>query len=267
MSRFARFNFAVALAYVALIIAAAVALVPMVWLVRAAFTRDGAYTSDHFRRLLIERAFVEWLVNSIFIACTQTVAAVLLCSMSGFALAKYRFRARRALMLLMLLTVLLPAQVLVPSSYELIWRLNWVDTYAAILIPGAVSVFGVFLFRQAMLAVPNELLHAARVDGCGELRLWWEIAMPIARPMVGAFTLMSFIASWNSYLWPQIVLQDERKYTLPIGLANMLSATVSAADYGALMAGTLLSIVPVIALFIFLQRDFMSGLTSGALKG
>jgi ABC-type glycerol-3-phosphate transport system permease component len=134
-------------------------------------------------------------------------------------------------------------------------------------VPGAVSVIGMFLFRQAMLAVPDELLHAARVDGCSEIRLWWEIALPIVRPMVGAFTLLAFLGAWNSFLWPQIVLMDEQKYTLPIGLSNMIGLPAFETNYGVLMAGTLLSILPVVVLFFVLQKDFISGLASGAVKG
>src|SRR5205823_8596429 len=126
-------------------------------------------------------------------------------------------------MLVMLATMLLPTQILLMPNYEMMYRIGWLDSYAAIIIPGAVSVFGMFLFMQAMQHVPDELLHAGRVDGCSELRLWWEVALPIVRPMVGAYTLMSFIASWNSFIWPQVILQDERKYNLPIGLANMVS--------------------------------------------
>jgi ABC-type glycerol-3-phosphate transport system permease component len=115
--------------------------------------------------------------------------------------------------------------------------------------------------------VPDELLHAGRVDGCSELRLWWEIALPIVRPMVGAFTLMTFIGSWNSFLWPQVVLQDEMKYNLPIGLANMVSQPDVSQNYSVLMCGTFLSILPVMLLFAILQKDFIAGLASGAVKG
>jgi ABC-type glycerol-3-phosphate transport system permease component len=124
-----------------------------------------------------------------------------------------------------------------------------------------------FLFKQAMTGVPDELLQAGRVDGCSEIRLWWEIALPIVRPMLGAFTLLAFLSSWNSFLWPQIVLQDEMKYTLPIGLTNMVGLPGFDTEYGALMAGVLLSILPVVILFFVLQRDFIAGLTSGAVKG
>jgi ABC-type glycerol-3-phosphate transport system permease component len=124
-----------------------------------------------------------------------------------------------------------------------------------------------FLFRQAMVAVPDELLQAGRMDGCSELRLWWEVALPIVRPMTGAYTLLSFMTAWNSFLWPQVVLQDAWRYTLPIGLANMLNQPEYQTEYGILMAGTLLSILPVVVLFFVLQRDFVAGLASGAVKG
>jgi ABC-type glycerol-3-phosphate transport system permease component len=147
------------------------------------------------------------------------------------------------------------------------YKLGWLNSYAAILVPGAVSVFGMFLFRQAMGAVPDELLAAGRVDGCSELRLWWDVALPIVRPMVGAYTLLTFMGSWNSFLWPQIVLLDPMKYTLPIGLSNMIGLPSTQTPYGTLMAGTLLSILPVALLFFILQRDFIAGLASGAVKG
>jgi len=224
-------------------------------------------TLDNFRALFAEQPFGAWLVNSLFLAGLNTACVVILSSMGGFALAKYRFAGERAIMTVMLATMLLPAQVLLPGSYDLMYRFGWLDSYAAILVPGAVNVFGIFLFRQAMLGVPDELLDAARVDGCSELRLWWEVALPIVRPMIGAYTLLSFLASWNSFIWPQIILQNERKYTLPIGLANMMGLPEYQSHYGVLMAGTLLSILPVVILFFALQKEFVAGLTSGAVKG
>jgi ABC-type glycerol-3-phosphate transport system permease component len=224
-------------------------------------------TGANFATLFEREPFLRWLWNSIFLSATHTVLTVTLGSMGGFALAKYAFRGKRTIMAAMVLTMLLPSQVLLPSSYELMYRFGWVNSYLAILVPGAVSVFGVLLFRQAMAGVPDELLSAGRVDGCSELRLWWEIAMPVVRPMTGAYTLMSFLAGWNSYLWPQIVLQDEGKYTLPMGLANMAGLQGYQAQYGVLMAGTLLSLLPVVLLFFALQKDFVAGLTTGAVKG
>ena len=262
-------------------IAALLALTPFFWLTAATVKRGNdlfnyaflpwralsTLTLDNFRSLFRDQPFAQWMTNSLFLASAQTTCVVSLSSLGGFALAKYQFAGKRVLMLLMLLTMLLPSQVLMPSSYELMWHFGWVDSYKAILVPGAVSVFGMFLFRQAMGQVPDELLHAGRVDGCSELRLWWEVALPIVRPMVGAFTLMTFIGSWNSFLWPQVVLQDEMKYNLPIGLANMVSQPDVSQNYSVLMCGTFLSIVPVMLLFTILQKDFIAGLASGAVKG
>jgi len=192
---------------------------------------------------------------------------VTLSSLGGFALAKYQFAGKKILMLVMLATMLLPGQVLLTPNWELMYKFGWLDSYAAILVPGAVSVFGMFLFRQSMLMVPDELLQAGRVDGCSEIRLWWEVALPIVRPMLGAYTLLSFMASWNSFLWPQIVLRNSANYTLPIGMNNMIGLPSFMTPYGVLMAGTFLSILPVAILFFILQKDFIAGLATGAVKG
>jgi ABC-type glycerol-3-phosphate transport system permease component len=260
---------------------ALISLTPFAWLVCASFKRQSDFftwtflpwshlrslTLGNYRSLFRDQPFARWTLNSLFLASLQTACTVTLSSLGGFALAKYRFAGKKILMFIMLGTLLLPSQVLLPSTYELIWKFGWLNSYLAILVPGAVSVFGMFLFRQAMSAVPDELLHAGRVDGCSELRLWWEIALPIVRPMIGAFTLLSFLGSWNSFLWPQIVLQDPGRYTLPIGLASMTGLVQYQQHYGILMAGTLLSILPIAILFFILQRDFIAGLASGAVKG
>jgi len=267
--------------HLALIGAATLSIGPFIWLLCASVKRDddlfmytflpwphlNTLTLDNFRSLFSRQAFGNWLMNSIFIASTQTVVVVTLSSLGGFALAKYEFKFKRPLMFVMLGTMLLPSHVLLGSSYELMNILGWMNSYLAILVPGAVSVFGMFLFRQAMHGVPDELLQAGRVDGCSELRLWWDIALPVVRPMIGAFTLMTFLGCWNSYLWPQIILQDESRFTLPMGLNNMVSMAEFQTNYGVLMAGTLISILPVMILFFALQRDFISGLTTGAVKG
>ena len=267
--------------HLVLVILAAIVLLPFAWLVCAAF-KSGSdlfdnvllpwrhldrLTTGNFSRLIHQEQFGSWLINSLFVACTYTVAVVTLSSLGGFALAKYRFRGKRLMMGVVLVTMLMPSQALLPGSYLLMHKLGWLDSYAAIIVPGMVSVFGVFLFRQAMLGVPDELLHCGRLDGCSELRLWWEIALPVTRPMIGAFTLLSFLSAWNSFLWPQIVLQSEGKYTLPIALNNMAGLGGYQQEYGLLMAATLVSILPVAILFFVLQKDFVSGLASGAIKG
>jgi ABC-type glycerol-3-phosphate transport system permease component len=266
--------------HLALLVFAMFTIAPFAWVVCAAFkspadqitsnflpARLENLTLDNFRQLFAREQFGRWMLNSVFLACAYTVAVVTLSSLGGFALAKYRFAGQRVLMAVMLATMLVPGQVLLLPNYEVMYRLGWLDTFAAILVPSAVSVFGMFLFRQAMQAVPDELLQAGRVDGCSELRLWWDVALPIVRPMIGAFTLLSFMSAWNSFLWPQVVLQSPEKYTLPIGLANMAGTPEYQSHFGVLMAATVLSIAPVAVLFFVLQRDFVSGLASGAVKG
>ena len=260
---------------------AILSLLPFFWLICATlkthedffqytflpWTEPGRITFGNYTWLFSKEPFLTWMFNSLFVASMHTCLVVTLSSLGGFALAKYQFPGRRPLMLVMLTTMMLPSQVLLPSSYELMHTIGWLDSYAAIIVPGAVSVFGIFLFMQAMKAVPDELLQAGRVDGCSELRLWWEIALPIVRPMIGAFTLLSFMSAWNSFVWPQIVLQSHNKYTLPVALTNMLGLPEYQTPYGVLMAGTLLSILPVAILFFILQKDFIAGLASGAVKG
>ena len=267
--------------HAALIVLALVNLSPFFWLACAAFKRSddifnyafvpwghlNRLTLANFQDLFRLEPFGQWLINSIFLSAVCTISVVTLSSLGGFALAKYRFGGKRTIMLAMLGTMLLPPQVLLGGLYELMDRIGWINSYLAIIVPGGVSVFGTFLFRQAMLNVPDEVLASGRIDGCGELRLWWELALPMVRPTVGAYTLMSFLAAWSGFLWPQIVLQDPAKYTLPIGLNNMIGLPEYQTQYGLLMAGTLLSILPVILLFFLVQKDFISGLTTGAVKG
>jgi multiple sugar transport system permease protein len=264
-----------------LIAAALLNMLPLLWLICAAFKQSqdvfafsflpwghlDRLTLANFSELLHHQPLGRWMLNSIFLASTYTVSVVILSSLGGFALAKYRFRGQRAYLLFMLVIILLPPQALLGALYELMARIGWIDSYLAILIPGAASVFGTFLFRQAMLKVPDDLLQSARLDGCSELRLWWEVALPLVRPTTGAFALMSFLACWSAFLWPQIVLRDSAKFTLPLGLNNLMGQAQYQSQYGLLAAGTMLGIAPVILLFFAVQKDFLSGLTSGAVKG
>ena len=154
--------------------------------------------------------------------------------------------------------------VLLPGSYLLMYHIGWINSYLALVVPGAVSVFGMFLFMQAMRQVPDELLQAGRIDGCSELRLWWEIALPIVRPMIGAFTLLTFLASWNSYLWPLIVLTSTDKQTLQVVLGNMNGMYKN--NEHVLMAGAVLTILPILAVYLLSQRKVDAGIALGGLK-
>ena len=263
--------------YLALAGAAAVMLTPLVWLFAAAikhpdvlftylfFPPPSKLSAENFRELFTTIPFLRFLMNSFFITGVTVMVQLFFSSLGGFALAKYEFRAKRPIMVLMLATMMIPGQVMLAPLYELIYKAGLMDSHLGLIVPGCVSVFGMFLFRQSMLQIPDDLLHAGRVDGCSEFGLYWHVALPVSRPMVGAFCLISFMGTWNSFLWPQIVLHTRERFTLPIALNQMVG--LYSQQYGVLMAGTLLSILPVVILFFILQKEFISGLTAGAVKG
>ena len=261
--------------YLTVIFASILCLTPVVWLVAATIKGpDDLFhytffapkvTFINFQDLFNSMPFGRCLINSTFIASTNVVVQLFFSSLAGFGLAKYEFKGKKVAIIIMLATMMIPGQVLMAPMYELISRMGLVDSYAGLIIPGAVSVFGIFLFRQSILQVPDELLQAARIDGCSEFRIYWNVIMPISRPMTGAFCLISFMGAWNSFLWPQIILHTNERFTLPIALNQLVGLYSN--QYGTLMAGTLLSILPVIAMFLLLQKEFVAGLTAGAVKG
>ena len=205
-----------------------------------------------------------YFINSVFIATASTLLTLFFCSLAGYAFAKYQFRGKTILFGILLASMMIPFQVLLVPLFGLMYDIGWLNSYKAIIIPFSVGAFGVFLMRQFIVTIPSELLDAARIDGCSEFGIYYRIVLPIIKPALGALTIYSFLSSWNGYLWPLIVLRDEAKYTLPIGLANLIG--IYRQDYGMLMAGTLLSLLPIVVLFLAMQREFVQGITLGGVK-
>ena len=272
--------------YLALAFFAVLTLLPFVWMICAALkSKEEFFTSqflprghgflgvawDHlslhqfvrlFRDLPIPRA----MLNSIFLASVGSVLATLFCAMGGYGLSKFRFSGRQALATAILGTVVLPGALLLGPRFETLYHLGLVDHYLGIFLPALAPAFGLYLFRQAMLnSVPADILESARIDGCGEIRIFFQIVLPIVRPMISAYLIISFIALWNDYITPQIILQSPERQPLSVVLFGLKG--LYADDYSLMMAGTLVSIAPVMLLFLLLQREFISGLTSGAVKG
>jgi multiple sugar transport system permease protein len=224
---------------------------------------DGV-TLDNFARLA-DVGMGRALANSVFLASATALLATLCCAAGGYALACFEFRGRRWATGLVLAALLIPAPLLLAPGYQWLFRLGLLDTHAGLILPALAPAFGVFLFRQAALqSVPREMLQAARLDGCGEVGLF-TFVLPMLRPMAGAFLMITFLATWNNFIGPQIVLQSPDKQPLSVAVAQLRG--LYATDFGLLMAGTLLSVAPVAALFLLMQREFLSGLTSGAVKG
>lgn len=258
-----------------LMLAAAITLVPLLWLIAATIkSPDDLFHYTFFapraslvnyKDLFQTTPFFRSMVNSVFVSSVTVVVQLFFSSLAGFALAKYEFKGKTAVTILMLATMMIPGQVLMAPIYELIYKMGLVDSYLGLIVPGAVSVFGIFLFRQSISQIPDELLHAARIDGCSEFRTYWDVVMPVSRPMIGAFCLISFMGTWNGFLWPQIILHNSGRFTLPIALNQLVG--LYSQQYGTLMAGTFLSTLPIAALFLLLQKEFIAGLTAGAVKG
>ncbi|MCA9311448.1 MAG: carbohydrate ABC transporter permease [Phycisphaerales bacterium] len=226
----------------------------------------GQLTLEHYRKLFFDLGFGRAILNSVFLSSVTSVIATLLASMAGYALARFDFRGRSFALMVVLVMLIVPAPLLLAPTYQLVFDLGLLDTYSALILPAAAPAFGVFLFRQATLSsVPSQLLEAARIDGCGEFRIFFTMALPLLRPMIGAFLLITFLWSWNNFIGPQVMLQDVERFPLAVAVGNLKGLYYQ--DYGLQMAGTLVSILPVMVLFLLLQRDFIAGLTAGAVKG
>ena len=223
-------------------------------------------TLQQFTRLFRELPVPRAMLNSVFFASVGSVLATLFCAMGGYGLSKFRFRGRNTLTSAILGTVVLPTALLLSPRFETLFHLGLVDSYLGIFLPALAPAFGLYLFRQAMLnSVPTDILESARIDGCGEIRIFFSIVLPIVRPMISAYLIISFISIWNDFITPQIILQSPERQPLSVVIFGLKG--LYADDYSLIMAGTLVSIAPVMLLFLLLQREFISGLTSGAVKG
>ena len=209
--------------------------------------------------------FWEYFLNSTVIATVTTTMQIFFSSLAGYALAKFEFRGKTALMLFMLGAMMIPPVLLLAPLYKMVVDLGLVDSLAGVIVPTMVSTYGTFLFRQACVTIPSEMIDAARLDGCSELGIYFRVVMPLVRPMAAAFCLVAFLANWNAFFQPNIFLHSDDNLTVPVALNLLLG--VYRQKQGVYLAGTALAMIPPAVLFFFLQKEFISGLTSGAVKG
>ncbi|HEY0188714.1 MAG TPA: carbohydrate ABC transporter permease [Cellulomonas sp.] len=257
----------------------AVTLLPFAWMILGAFKTNSeimqrpitwwpkAPTLDNFRTWFVDFDMSKYFFNSVFLAVVAVATTLLFCSMVGWALAKLEFPGKKILITVVLSTMFVPGIVTLIPTFVLIANMNMVGTYWGIILPGMVGAFGVFLMRQFMLEIPDSLLDAARIDGAGEFRIFGRIVMPLCKAPLATLAIFTFMGSWNGFLWPLIVAQRDSLYTLPVALAVYTSATGDrGAEYGLQMAGSVLIIVPVLALFIAMQKHFVQGIAMTGLK-
>ena len=261
----------------ALIVIAAIALGPLLWMLSASLMPAGEAnhlpprlvpsvpTFEHYAALLGRLNLARQLGNSLIVSVSATIISVVLNGMAGYAFAKLRFSGRDRLFQILLAGLVIPAQVGMLPLFLLLERMGLVNTMVGVIVPSMVTIFGIFMVRQYALGIPDEMLDAARIDGASESSIFWTIVMPLLRPILAKLAVFTFLSTWNDFMWPLVILSDEAKYTLPVALANLSGEHVQ--DTELMMAGAVLTVLPVLLVFLFLQRQYVRGLLLGSVKG
>ena len=255
---------------------AVLTLFPLFWMAAASLMTAGeagtwppplvprSPTLEHYRQLLTDLAIGRQAFNSLAIALSATLISLLFNSMAGYAFAKLRFAGRDRVFGLLLLGMIVPGQVGMLPLFLMLKGMGLINSLFGIIVPCMASISGIFLMRQYALSIPDSLIDAARIDGAGEFRIFVTLILPLARPVLATLALFTFMAVWNDFMWPLVVLTDDRLYTLPVALANLAGEHVQ--DTEMMMAGALLTVLPVVILFVALQRHYVAGLATGSVK-
>jgi alpha-1,4-digalacturonate transport system permease protein len=259
-----------------LVTGAVLVLLPVVWALLSSFKDRSELaqrpptiipadpTLANFTEAISAFSFGTYFKNSVIVTLAATALTLLINSMAAFALSKYSFRGRDALFVVTLATIMIPLQVILLPVYQVVANLGLVNSLWGLIIPPAATPTGVFLLRQYMLTIPDDLLEAARIDGASEWSIFWRIVLPLCRPALAVVAIFSVIWRWNDFLWPLIVAQDESIYTLPVALARFSGQQV--VPFNLVLAMSVLSILPVIVIFLFLQRHILTGIAQTGLK-
>jgi multiple sugar transport system permease protein len=252
-------------------------LAPLAWMVAASFMAPGEANSvppralprhptiEHYVALLTRLDLARHFLNSAVVTVGATVGSVVVNSLAGYAFAKLRFRGRDPLFRGLAAALVIPAQVGMLPLFLLLREIGLVNTYVGAMVPYLASIFGIFLVRQYALGVPDELLDSARVDGAGELRIFRVVVVPVIRPILATLATFTFLSAWNDFLWPLVVLTDGAKYTLPVALAGLVGEHVQ--DTELMMAGSVITVLPAVLVFLAFQRSYVRGILAGSLKG
>jgi multiple sugar transport system permease protein len=260
-----------------LLLGAFISLFPALWMLYSSFrpTEElnsippiffhGRLTLQNYAQLFSNVPVLRWTLNSLLICAAITLGQLLFDSMAGYALAKKQFPGRRLLFWLIIGTMMVPVHILIVPLYVMMVKLHMVDTLWAAILPGLAGSFGIFFMRQFISTIPAALEEAARIDGCSELQLFFRIILPVCAPALGVLAIFLFVSNWNSFLWPLLVLNSAKTYTLTVGLATLQDKQTL--DYGLLMAGAVMASLPMCIVFMLFQRMFVRGVRIGAIKG
>ncbi len=265
------------LVYVVMSLGAVIALLPFLWMVSTSLkdVQDvvtlppqwipNPPVTHTYPDVWNELPFVNFFINSTYITLSSVVGQLLVCSLSAYAFARLEFRGRDKLFYLYLATMMIPGQVTLIPAFILMGWLHWIDTAWALIVPGLGSAFGIFLLRQFFLTIPRELEDAAKIDGYGLFGIYWRIILPLSKPALATLAVFTFLGSWNDFLWPFVVINTPENMTLPVGLSFLQQNYTT--QWPQLMAGSTMSLIPVVIVFLLAQRYFVEGITMTGLKG
>ena len=261
----------------ALLALAAVSLMPLLWMLSVSFMPAGeasrfpppllpsTATWDNYLEMFGRTGMARNFANSLVVSVAITVGSLQFNTLAGYAFAKLRFAGRERVFQGLLAALVVPAQVAMLPLFLLMKQLGLVNSYGGVVLPALAGVFGIFLVRQYARSIPDELLEAARIDGAGEWRIFFQIVLPMLKPVLVTLAIFTFMAAWNDFMWPLIVLTDQEQYTLPVALASLSREHIM--DVEMMMAGAVVTVLPVLGLFLALQRYYMQGLLLGSVKG
>lgn len=268
-----------AVKYTILVVTAALLVFPFVWMIDASLMTSGEIQSrppvwlpktpqfSNYPELLDNLPLGRFYLNSLLVTGATVIGVLLTSSLAGYAFAKYQFPGRSFLFYLILATLMIPGFVTLIPVFFIVRQLGWIDNYLGLILPGISSAYGVFFMRQFIYSIPDELIDAARIDGAAEILIYWRIILPLTKPALATLGTFVFIGAWNSFLWPLLVVNSRELYTVPLGLNSLRTFAAEARSLHLLVSGTVLSVIPTLILFVFLQRYFIQGIALTGLKG
>ncbi|MCC4598551.1 carbohydrate ABC transporter permease [Xanthomonas melonis] len=260
-----------------LVLLAVISLAPLLWMLSVSFMPTGeasrfpppllpsSFTTANYHELFARTGMARNFANSLLVSGLITLGSLLINTMAGYAFAKLHFVGRERLFKILMAALVIPAQVAMLPLFLLMKQLHLVNSIGGVVVPALATVFGIFLVRQYARSIPDELIEAARIDGASELRIFFQIVLPMLKPVLVTLTIFTFMGSWNDFMWPLIVLTDQEQYTLPVALAALSREHIM--DVELMMAGAVVTVIPVLLLFLALQRYYIQGLLLGSVKG
>jgi len=262
--------------YLLLAFGVGVMLFPFLWMVATSFKLPQdvynlrlipeTITFDNYAAIFKKAPFAAWIKNTLIISLIATVTVLIFDTAAGYVLAKFSFAGKQLIFLLIISTLMVPTEMLIIPWYLIANNLGWSDTYWGVLFPGIITAFGIFLMRQFMDSIPSDLLDAARIDGLNEWRILLHIAIPLVKPAIITLIILTFIGNWNQFIWPLIVLQTEEKFTMPVGIVYFSSELKDTSNWILIMAGTTISIAPLIIIFLIFQKQIIRGIALSGMK-